>query len=90
MRYRVSHLLYRIVHVYETNPLQPMFIMMNDGGSSNENTDDNTARRLLLQRLIIKDVLYEGMAVVLLAPAEFRDSKVFIEHAHLSDWIGAN
>ncbi|KLO14115.1 P-loop containing nucleoside triphosphate hydrolase protein [Schizopora paradoxa] len=56
---------------------RPMFILMNDGGSYNEDVAEDAAQRLLLQRLIVRDILCSRLAVVLLAPLEFRDAKIF-------------
>lgn len=53
-----------------------MFVMLNDGGTT-ENTDDSdVAARVLVQRLFIFDLLNSGIAITRLHGAEFRDSRV--------------
>ncbi|KAI0310817.1 hypothetical protein OF83DRAFT_1153629, partial [Amylostereum chailletii] len=54
---------------------RPMFIMLNDGGvPTNEPLQSEC---ILLQRMFIVDLLFDGVAVSSLRDAEFRDSKIF-------------
>ncbi|KAI0310815.1 hypothetical protein OF83DRAFT_1252292 [Amylostereum chailletii] len=54
---------------------RPMFIMINDGGAlTNEPLQPEC---VLLQRMFIIRLLFDGVAVSLLRDAEFRDSKIF-------------
>lgn len=55
--------------------LQPMFVMINDGGNL-ENQDQASAQRVLIQRAFLFDLLSFGTAVTLFNGVEFRDSKV--------------
>ena len=55
--------------------LQPMFVMLNDGGTPAED-DLDMGSRVLVQRSFIFSLLTSGIAVTLLHGAEFRDSKV--------------
>ena len=55
--------------------LQPMFVMLNDGGMP-ENMNYDMATPILIQRSFVFGLLTSGIAVTLLHGAEFRDSKV--------------
>ena len=58
--------------------VQPMFALVNDGGTDQDLTDPFVAQRLLCHRVFLCDLLTSGLALALLAGAEFRDSKVRI------------
>lgn len=55
-----------------------MFALVNDGSSDDNSIDDFAAQRLLCHRAFLYDLLTSGLALALLAGAEFRDSKVNI------------
>lgn len=53
-----------------------MYILLNDGGSG-ENAETNLQGGIILQqRILVFDMITQGVSVSLLASAEFRDSKV--------------
>jgi hypothetical protein len=55
-----------------------MFALVNDGGSDQDSIDPFAAERLLCHRAFLCNLLTSGLALALLAGAEFRDSKVSI------------
>lgn len=55
-----------------------MFALVNDGGTDQELIDPFAAQRLLCHRVFLCDLLMSGLALALLAGAEFRDSKVIL------------
>ncbi|KAG9309998.1 hypothetical protein JVU11DRAFT_10032 [Chiua virens] len=55
---------------------KPMFALVNDGGTDGGSEDHFSAHRLLCHRVFLCDLLTSGLALALLAGAEFRDSKV--------------
>lgn len=55
-----------------------MFALVNDGGTDQELIDPFAIQRLLCHRVFLCDLLTSGLALALLAGAEFRDSKVII------------
>jgi len=58
-------------------PLQPMFIMINDGGTPEEGVGGPlTTYRILVQRLFIFDLLASGIPLAPLQGAVFKDLKV--------------
>ncbi len=56
--------------------LQPMFVMLNDGGTLEESETPLAAARVLMQRVHIFNLMTQGLSCALLYGAEFRDSKV--------------
>ncbi|KAE9406161.1 P-loop containing nucleoside triphosphate hydrolase protein [Gymnopus androsaceus JB14] len=55
---------------------QPMFIMVNDGGTPIDTADDWHFQRSLLQRALLFELSRQGLAFALLKGTEYRDSKV--------------
>ena len=59
-----------------------MFALVDDGGSDKGSIDPFAVQRLLCHRAFLCDLLTSGLALALLAGAEFRDSKVSILTYH--------
>ncbi|KAF8556866.1 P-loop containing nucleoside triphosphate hydrolase protein [Imleria badia] len=55
---------------------KPMFALVNDGGRDQDSIDPFATKRLLCHRVFLCNLLTSGLALALLAGAEFRDSKV--------------
>ncbi|KAF8551588.1 P-loop containing nucleoside triphosphate hydrolase protein [Imleria badia] len=55
---------------------KPMFALVNDGDTDQVSIDPFATQRLLFHRVFLCDLLTSGLALALLASAEFRDSKV--------------
>ncbi|KAI0073118.1 P-loop containing nucleoside triphosphate hydrolase protein [Panus rudis PR-1116 ss-1] len=55
---------------------RPMFAMVNDGGNFDELTKPMAIERALFQRILMHDLISQGVSVSLLQGAEFRDSKI--------------
>lgn len=56
-----------------------MFVMTNDGGVVvRSDSASHTPELVLIQRVLVHDLLSNGVSVILLKGAEFRDSKVSV------------